>query len=73
MTFILWNPDRRSLRPEDVSPDIRPHLLWLASLPESGEPYLKEKVSDKDRFMIVLASMLFDELSFRMNVELNPP
>ena len=69
--YITWSPYKKAIKSTDVSKSLRKLLEWSQSIPESDVAYFEVKISDDERFMIILISILYDELLDQINSELN--
>lgn len=70
ITFINWNPMREFMSPDKLTGDVKAYLIWAQSIPKSKESYFEEKVSEEQRFAIILSSILFETLLSTISNEL---
>jgi len=69
--FIELSPDNTRLRPQDVSPELRPLLRWLASFEKTGTAYFDVRVDESERFRVLLAAKIYGEIISQMNKDIH--
>lgn len=60
--YIAMHPEPASIRVENISEEVREPLTFYRSIPVSDESYIDLKVSDEERFSIVVGGLLFGHL-----------
>ncbi len=71
-TYIIFHPSPKHISPKRLSDDAKVFLAFINGLPESDNEanYIDTKVSEDERFSIVLAAKILEELLLTVRNEL---
>lgn len=71
-TYIIFHPSPKHTSPKRLSDDAKVFLAFINGLPESDSEanYIDTKVSEDERFSIVLAAKILEELLLTVRTEL---